>query len=85
MLDEGEFVVAMHLIQKRLCGFEIPESIPAHARPTSRPLLVIAQANEQEIDAYSNIFDWLRQHDDEFLDSKSMLILIDFSTFGIPQ
>eukprot|EP00794_Sanderia_malayensis_P008231 gene8231-9113_t len=79
MLDEGEFVIAMHLIQKRLCGNEIPESIPPHVRPTSRPLLVIAQANQNEIEAYSAVFDWLRQHDEDILSSEDVLSFLNKS------
>lgn len=70
MLDEGEFVVAIHLIQRRLCGFDIPESIESHARPKSRPLLVIKQANQDELDAYGNVFGWLQPEDDGLQNSK---------------
>ncbi len=70
MLDEGEFVVAMHLIQRRLCGCEIPESISATTRPKSRPLIIIAQASENEIDSYAHIFTWLREKEEEHLSSE---------------
>ena len=70
MLDEGEFVVAIHLIQRRLCGFDIPESIESNARPKSRPLLVIKQANQDELDAYASVFGWLQPQDDGLQNSK---------------
>ena len=72
MLDEGEFVVAMHLIQNRLCGLPIPDSLSTNTRPKSRPLLVIAQANEHEMAAYSTIFDWMRKEEGDVLSSKSL-------------
>lgn len=58
MLDEAEFAVAVHLIQRRLCGFDIPDSIPSSWRPESRPLLVVSQITEEELGAYGAIFDW---------------------------
>ena len=72
MLDECEFAVAVHLIQRRLCGFDIPELIPLDCRPVSRPLLIIKQANNEELDAYSSVYNWLSPEEKGILTSKTI-------------
>ena len=76
MLDESEFAVAVHLIQRRLCGFDIPVSIPNTWRPEPRPLLVIRQLNEQELQSYGTIFVWLLPNENGLQNRKSSLLIL---------
>ncbi|XP_065069340.1 uncharacterized protein LOC135694496 [Rhopilema esculentum] len=73
MLDECEFAVAVHLIQRRLCGFDIPELIPLECRPAPRPLLIIKQASDEELDAYSVVYNWLSPEEKGILKSETVL------------
>ena len=75
MLDESEFAVAVHLIQRRLCGFDIPVSIPNTWRPEPRPLLVIRQINEEELQSYGTIFVWLLPNENG-IQSRTIFLLI---------
>ena len=75
MLDESEFAVAVHLIQRRLCGFDIPVSILNTWRPEPRPLLVIRQINEEELQSYGTIFVWLLPNENG-IQSRTIFLLI---------
>ena len=79
MLDESEFAVAVHLIQRRLCGFAIPDSIQNSWRPEPRPLLVIKQIDDEELGAYGTVFDWLLPEDN----GRQNSMLTTFYWFGI--
>ena len=76
MLDESEFAVAIHLIQRRLCGFDIPISIPNSWRPDTRPLLVIKQISNEELQSYGAIFVWLLPHDNDIQNSMIIFIIL---------
>ena len=70
MLSSGEFAVAMHLIQKRLCGYGIPSTLPSTLKPELRPLVYIPPFKEDEERAYGKIFDWINPSEDHHLHSK---------------
>lgn len=75
MLDETEFAVAVHLIQRRLCGFDIPDSFPNSWRPEPRPLLVVKKINDEELDIYKTVFHWLAPEENGLQNSKNSSIL----------
>lgn len=41
MLDSEEFALAMHLINIKLDGHDIPEDLPSHLVPPSKRIMMI--------------------------------------------
>ena len=57
-LDTSEFAVAMHLIQSRLKGTDIPEKLPGTLAPGKLPQVNIPVMSEEEKQAYEKAFKW---------------------------
>ena len=58
MLDVSEFAVAMHLIQSRLKGVNIPERLPETLPPVSGPRIEVPAILRDERYAYKKAFLW---------------------------
>lgn len=58
MLDIDEFAVAMHLIQSRLKGKNIPEKLPETLTPVNSPTVDVPAMLEEEREAYGRAFSW---------------------------
>ena len=69
MLDTAEFAIAVHLIQSRLVGLEIPRSLPQTLSLQHLPLVKVPQMTMSEWEAYQNTFSWKDEHNTGYLDS----------------
>ncbi|KAK3706905.1 hypothetical protein QZH41_010761 [Actinostola sp. cb2023] len=71
MLDVSEFATAMHLIQLRLRGFEIPEKLPPSLAPSSvhKQITTIPQITEQDMNVYQKTFEWKDNNKTGFIDT----------------
>ena len=58
MLDISEFAVAMHLIQSRLKGTDIPERLPETLAPAYFPHVKVPAILQEEKEAYEKTFMW---------------------------
>ena len=58
ILDISEFIVAMHLIQSRLRGMEIPQKLPQNLMPIGVTQLEVPAMSQAEKDAYDRAFAW---------------------------
>lgn len=58
MLDIDEFAVAMHLIQSRLKGKNIPEKLPETLTPVNSPTVDVPAMLQEEREAYGRAFLW---------------------------
>lgn len=58
MLDISEFAVAMHLIQSRLKGTDIPEKLPETLAPAYFPHITVPPLSQEEKEAYEKAFMW---------------------------
>lgn len=71
MLDISEFAVAMHLIQRRLKGTDIPEKLPGTLAPAKLPQVNIPVMLEEEKQAYEKAFKWKNDVKTGHIDGKA--------------
>lgn len=69
LLDVSEFATAMHLIQQRLRGSEIPEKLPTSLTPVRATLTIVTPMSTEEWNAYNKTFVWKDANNSGFLDS----------------
>lgn len=70
MLDISEFTTAMHLIQLRLRGFDIPDKLPPSLTPSAVEITEIPKITENEMSVYKKTFDWKDKSRTGYIDSK---------------
>lgn len=70
-LDIAEFAVAMHLIQSRLKGTDIPLKLPETLSPKHLPRISIPFISEEEKAAYERAFTWKNGHKTGYIDGKT--------------
>ena len=70
MLDISEFAVAMHLIQSRLKGTDIPDRLPQSLAPTHLPPVNIPALSQKEKEAYEKAFMWKNNVKTGYIDGK---------------
>ena len=69
-LDIAEFAVAMHLIQSRLKGTDIPLKLPETLAPTYLPHVNIPAVTEGEKAVYEKTFLWKNNEKTGYIDGK---------------
>lgn len=69
LLDVSEFATAMHLIQLRLRGSEIPQKLPTSLTPVRAIITIVPEMSTEEWNAYNKIFVWKDTNNTGFLDS----------------
>lgn len=70
MLDISEFAVAIHLIQSRLKGTDIPDKLPETLAPVNLPLINIPALSHVEKEVYEKVFKWKSNAKTGFIDGK---------------
>ena len=70
MLDTAEFAIAMHLIQSRLKGTDIPEKLPETLNPVYLPTVDIPAMSQEEKEVYEKAFIWNVNSKTGFIDGK---------------
>lgn len=70
MLDASEFATAMHLIQLRLRGFDIPEKLPPSLTPSNGNIINIPKITGKEMDIYQKTFEWKDKSKTGYIDSE---------------
>lgn len=70
-LDIAEFAVAMHLIQSRLKGTDIPLKLPKTLSPKHLPRISIPFISVEEKAAYERAFRWKNDHKTGYIDGKT--------------
>lgn len=75
-LDISEFAVAMHLIQSRLKGTDIPLKLPETLAPTHVPHVNIPVVSEEEKSAYEKAFMWKNNEKTGYIDGKALQTII---------
>ena len=76
MLDISEFAVALHLIQSRLRGMDIPKTLPQNLMPIHIPQLVVPAMTQEERDAYEKTFAWKDKDKNRLLDGMMQCFLL---------
>ncbi|XP_031567519.1 trichohyalin-like isoform X2 [Actinia tenebrosa] len=71
LLDVSEFATAMHLIQLRLRGSELPEKLPTSLTPVRATLTVVPPMSTEEWNAYYKTFVWKDANASGFLDTET--------------
>ena len=69
MLDAAEFAIAVHLIQSRLRGLEIPSSLPQTLILQHLPFVKVPVMTQAEWEAYQSTFSWKDKHHTGYIDS----------------
>ena len=69
-LDTAEFAIAMHLIQSRLKGTDIPEKLPETLNPVYLPTVDIPAISPEEKEVYEKAFMWNVNSKTGFIDGK---------------
>ena len=69
-LDTAEFAIAMHLIQSRLKGTDIPEKLPETLNPVYLPTVDIPAMSPEEKEVYEKAFMWNVNSKTGFIDGK---------------
>ena len=70
-LDIAEFAVAMHLIQSRLKGTDIPLKLPETLTPNHLPHVNIPAVSDKEKAAYEKAFMWKNNDKMGYIDGKA--------------
>ena len=70
-LDIAEFAVAMHLIQSRLKGTDIPLKLPETLTPTYLPHVNIPAVTKEEKAVYEKVFMWKNNEKTGYIDGKA--------------
>ena len=70
-LDIAEFAIAMHLIQSRLKGTDIPLKLPETLSPTHLPHVSIPAVTEEEKAVYEKAFMWKNNEKTGYIDGKA--------------
>ena len=70
-LDIAEFAVAMHLIQSRLKGTDIPLKLPETLTPTYLPHVNILAVTKEEKEVYEKVFMWKNNEKTGYIDGKA--------------
>ncbi|XP_001635963.2 actin cytoskeleton-regulatory complex protein PAN1 isoform X2 [Nematostella vectensis] len=78
-LDVSEFATAMHLIQLRLKGFDIPEKLPSTLAPVRVPFVELPTMTIDERKAYQHIFDWKENNQSGSIDTETSCELLALS------
>ena len=73
-LDIAEFAVAMHLIQSRLKGTDIPLKLPETLTPTHLPHVNIPAVTNEEKAVYEKAFMWKNNEKTGYIDGKAAQI-----------
>ena len=82
MLDISEFAVAMHLIQSRLKGIDIPDKLPETLVPANLPHVNIPALLQEEKEAYEKAFMWKNNAKTGYIDGEACsLTLFRLSSF----
>lgn len=82
MLDISEFAVAMHLIQSRLKGIDIPDKLPETLVPANLPQVNIPALLQEEKEAYEKAFMWKTNAKAGYIDGEACILkLFILSTF----
>ena len=76
VLDISEFAVALHLIQSRLRGMDIPKTLPQNLMPIHIPQLVVPAMTQEERDAYEKTFAWKDKDKNRLLDGMMQCFLL---------
>ena len=71
-LDIAEFAVAMHLIQSRLKGTDIPLKLPETLTPTYLPHVNIPPVTDKENVVYEKAFMWKNNEKTGYIDGKTV-------------
>ena len=71
-LDISEFAVAMHLIQSRLKGTDIPLKLPETLAPSHVPHVSIPVVSKEEKAAYEKAFMWKNNEKTGYIDGKAV-------------
>ena len=74
-LDIAEFAVAMHLIQSRLKGTDIPLKLPETLTPTHLPHVNIPAVTQEEKAVYEKVFMWKNNEKTGYIDGKAAFLL----------
>ena len=81
MLDIFEFAIAMHLIQSRLKGINIPDKLPETLVPANLPHVNIPALLPEEEEAYEKTFKWKNNAKTGYIDGESCIVICKLSTF----
>ena len=79
-LDIAEFAIAMHLIQSRLKGTDIPEKLPETLAPVYLPTVNIPAMSAEEKGVYEKAFMWNVNSKTGFIDGKHYCMVSWIST-----
>ena len=71
-MDLSEFAVAMHLIQSRLKGTDIPLKLPETLTPNHVPHVSIPVISAEEKAAYERAFRWKNNDKTGYIDGDAM-------------
>ena len=83
MLDISEFAVAMHLIQSRLKGTDIPEKLPETLAPAYFPHITVPALSQEEKEAYEKAFMWETSAKTGHVDGKYLQTCSSFSCWHV--